>query len=163
MAKPDDIIIKLVEGHREIEEVRKLALTTGAEEHEINEMIKGDRVYVMQKHRSMVGFLALGVLDEKNVVEITGLAVKETERRKGLASILLRHGVEAASSMNARRVCARTSNDNIPSLALYQKNGFRITEIGIGAMIEHHGGELRGWEDIPVRDEITLEKPLPRK
>jgi GNAT superfamily N-acetyltransferase len=94
---------------------------------------------------------------------VSGLAINEMERRKGTASALLAHAEEVALSMNARRLFIKTSNDNIPALALYQKNGFRITEIKIGAMVEHHGGELPGWEDIPVRDEITLEKPLPPK
>jgi hypothetical protein len=65
--------------------------------------------------------------------------------------------------MNAKRLVVRTSNDNIPALLLYQKNGFRITEIRIGVMVEHHGAEIPGWEGIPVRDEVILEKSLLHK
>jgi ribosomal protein S18 acetylase RimI-like enzyme len=163
MSSTDDLVIRQVEGQRETREVKKLAQTTGAEQDEIDDMIKGDRIYVARKHGSIIGFFALRNLNRGNSVEVSGLAIKEIERRKGTASVLLRHAEEVALSMNARALYIKTSNDNIPALALYQKNGFRITEIKIGAMVEHHGAELPGWEDIPVRDEITLEKPLPQR
>jgi N-acetylglutamate synthase-like GNAT family acetyltransferase len=160
MPSAEPLVIRQVEGRRETREVKKLASTTGAELDEIDEMIKGDKIYVAQKHGSIIGFFALRNLNRGNAVEVSGLAIKEIERRKGTASVLLRHAEEVALNVNAKTLYVKTSNDNIPALALYQKNGFRITEIRIGAMIEHHGAGLPGWEDIPVRDEITLEKTL---
>jgi len=160
MPNDEDLVIRQVEGQKETEEAKKLALTTGAEQDEVDEMIKGDKIYVALIHGSTVGFLALRNLAGGNAVEVSGLAVNEMERRKGTASALLGHAEEVALSMNALRLFIKTSNDNIPALALYQKNGFRITEVKIGAMVEHHGAELPGWDNIPVRDEITLEKPL---
>jgi hypothetical protein len=54
------------------------------------------------------------------------------------------------------------SNYDLPALALYQRNGFRITEVAPGNVAQHHGGELPGFAGIPVRDEIRLEFRLTR-
>ncbi len=49
-----------------------------------------------------------------------------------------------------------TTNDDLPALALYQRYGFRITEIIAGRVALHHGREFPGFAGIPVRDEIRL-------
>ncbi|HSR30557.1 MAG TPA: GNAT family N-acetyltransferase [Anaerolineae bacterium] len=49
-----------------------------------------------------------------------------------------------------------TSNDDLPALALYQRYGFRITEVIPGRIAQHHGAEFPGFAGIPVRDEIRL-------
>lgn len=49
-----------------------------------------------------------------------------------------------------------TSNDDLPALALYQRYGFRITEVIPGHIAQHHGTEFPGFAGIPVRDEIRL-------
>jgi GNAT superfamily N-acetyltransferase len=54
-------------------------------------------------------------------------------------------------------VIVATSNDDLPALALYQRSGFRITEIVTGNIAQHHGDEVPGFAGIPVRDEIRLE------
>jgi ribosomal protein S18 acetylase RimI-like enzyme len=54
------------------------------------------------------------------------------------------------------RVIVATSNDDLPALALYQRYGFRITEVILGRIAQHHGGELPGFAGIPIRDEIRL-------
>jgi N-acetylglutamate synthase-like GNAT family acetyltransferase len=156
------LVVRRIGEQRDIDEVRKLALMTGAEKNEIDEMVKSDKVYTAQKRGMIIGFVALKSLNRENVVEVSGLATKETERRKGTAAVLVRYVEEIARSMNAQKLLVKTSNDNIPALALYQKNGFRITEIKIGAMVKHHGAELAGWENIPIRDEVILEKILSR-
>jgi ribosomal protein S18 acetylase RimI-like enzyme len=160
MAKAGGLVIKLAGKQKEIDEVSKLASMTGSEEDEIYEMIRHDNVYLAQKRRSTIGFLALRSTKNGEVAEISGLAIAESERRKGNASLLVKHAEELARAMKADRMSVRTSNDNIPALALYQKLGFRIAEVKLGVLVEHHGTEISGWEGIPVRDEIILEKSL---
>jgi ribosomal protein S18 acetylase RimI-like enzyme len=160
MAKADDLVIKPAGKQKEIDEARKFASTTGSEEDEINEMMKHDKVYLAQKHGSTIGFLALRRMKNGEVTEISGLAIAQSERRRGNASQLVKHAQQLARTMKANRVIVRTSNDNVPALALYQKLGFRIAEVKLGALAEHHGTETPGWEGIPVRDEIILEKSL---
>ena len=46
--------------------------------------------------------------------------------------------------------------------AVYQRRGWTITEVVIGGMLPHFGGQPgAGFAGIPVRDEIRLEKRLP--
>jgi ribosomal protein S18 acetylase RimI-like enzyme len=70
-------------------------------------------------------------------------AVRDEGQRRGLGCVLV-----------------VTSNDDLPALALYQRYGFRITEVLPGRIAEHHGGEIPGFAGIPVRDEIRLEYRL---
>ncbi len=62
------------------------------------------------------------------------------------------------------RMLVATTNDDLPALSLYQRYGFRIVEIVPGRVAEDHaaegrtgGGGLRGFAEIPVRDEVRLE------
>jgi len=59
-----------------------------------------------------------------------------------------------------------TTNDNLPALYFYQRQGFRISEVLPGeirrALREILGvEEPDGFGGIPVRDEVRLEKDLP--
>jgi GNAT superfamily N-acetyltransferase len=58
------------------------------------------------------------------------------------------------------RLLVVTSNDDLPALALYQRYGFRITEVIPGRIAQHHGAGFPGFAGIPVRDEIRLEYRL---
>jgi ribosomal protein S18 acetylase RimI-like enzyme len=69
-----------------------------------------------------------------------------------LRTMAARHGLT--------RILVATSNDDLPALAFYQRNGFRLTEIIPGKIAHHHGSELPGFAGIPVRDEIRLEYRL---
>jgi ribosomal protein S18 acetylase RimI-like enzyme len=161
MTATGDFAIRLVEGKEEADEVSRIALATGSEEDEIEEMMRNDRVYIAKRRSKIIGFIALKTTKGRNVAEITGLATTEDMRRKGVATLLIKHAEKTVQSMNAKRLIIVTSNDNIPALALYQKSGFKISEVRLGTMVQHHRGkEVAGWQGIPVRDEIILEKVM---
>jgi len=161
VAAISDVAIRLASGKKEADEISRLASGTGSEEHEIDKMISSDRVFVAKRTGKTIGFIALKTTKEGNAVEISGLSTKEHERRKGVAKLLVEHAEKLARSMNAAKLIVRTGNDNIPALALYQQSGFKISGVKLGALVEHHGGrEVIGWQGIPARDEVTLEKAL---
>ena len=144
------------------DEVRDLASSTGMEEDEIDEMIEKDKVFVVGRQEGVTGFIALTCNKIARNIEISGLAIKENQRGRGYASLLLKHAEGFARRHKSRELIVRTSNDNIPALALYQEKGFIIREVKLGSMIAHHAGkEILGWKNIPVRDAIILEKRLP--
>ena len=156
-----DVGIRLVNSKEEADEVCKLAPAAGSEQHEIDEMIKRDRIFIAKRDKKTIGFVALRTIKQENAIEISGLATVEDERGRGIAKLLIKYAEKTAQGMNTKKLVVRTSNDNIPALALYQKNGFKISEVRLGAMVQHHGGkEVRGWKGTPVRDEIILEKTL---
>ena len=64
--------------------------------------------------------------------------------------------VHNLSASGPGQVIVATTNDDLPALALYQRYGFRVTEVIPGGVAAHHGGEFPGFAGIPVRDEIRL-------
>lgn len=84
--------------------------------------------------------------------------------KRGVATALLEAVTEVAAQAGCRRVWLVTTNDNLPALRFYQKRGFRLSALHPDAMRKSR--ELkpeipeRGLADIPIRDEIELEKRL---
>lgn len=98
-------------------------------------------------------------LEEDRLVVVMLNVHPESQGRTAARSLLAAAEHEARSRGLARIVVA-TTNDDLPALYLYQRWGFVITEVAIGALLAHHGAEESGFARIPVRDEIRLEKPL---
>jgi ribosomal protein S18 acetylase RimI-like enzyme len=63
---------------------------------------------------------------------------------------------EEAVERDLRRVLVVTSNDDLPALALYQRYGFRLTEVIPGRIASHHGASVPGFAGILVLDELRL-------
>ena len=57
-----------------------------------------------------------------------------------------------------------TTNDNLDALRFYQRRGFRLARVGFGAVDVARRLKpsipLVGFQGIPIRDEIELERPL---
>jgi N-acetylglutamate synthase-like GNAT family acetyltransferase len=75
--------------------------------------------------------------------------------------------VDAAQRIAAERGCRRlwvlTTNDNVDALRFYQRRGFRLAEVNLGAVDEARERlkpELPavGAYGISLRDELVLEK-----
>ncbi len=145
----------------DLELIMDAASSTGSEPNEIREIFKKDEVFVAESDDKFAGFISLA---RRNLVsEITELAVVPQFQKGGFARELLVYVRELAKSRGAKELWVRTSNDNIPALMLYQKFGFKIVDVKVGALIEHHGREILGWKDIPVRDEIVLKLELDQR
>jgi len=69
-----------------------------------------------------------------------------------------------AMASNCRRLWLTTTNDNTQALRFYQKRGFVLTAIYLGAI--ENSRKLKpnipmiGYDGIPVKDEIELAMPL---
>jgi GNAT superfamily N-acetyltransferase len=82
----------------------------------------------------------------------------------GTGTALIDAVAEEAAHRGCRRVFLSTTNDNLDALGFYQRRGFQLAGLLLGAVnesrrekpgipqIEHRG--------IPIRDEIILELPL---
>jgi ribosomal protein S18 acetylase RimI-like enzyme len=68
---------------------------------------------------------ALGwwVVDE---LQLLGLGVLPTARRRGVGRLLLAHVLDAARAAGGRRVLLEVARGNAPALALYENAGFRV-------------------------------------
>ncbi len=83
---------------------------------------------------------------------------------QGIGSQLLEAVIEAARQAGLRRMYLSTTNDNMNALRFYQKRGFRLCALRPGAVMESRKLKpaipLVGFEGIPIRDELELEKDL---
>lgn len=124
--------------------VKFLAIESGLEIGEVEELWQNHQIFVGEKMGIPVGFVAYS-LKEKNL-EITCLALKERFRAQGLAKKFLDFIKTQAKEEKIREISVKTSNDNLPALELYQRFGFKISRVEIGKLIEHHGKEILGYK-----------------
>jgi len=114
--------------------------------------------YVARVDTETVGAISYAVERERLVIVL--LNVLPSFQGKGLGHHLIEATAEAATRQGLAKLVVATSNDDLPALYLYQRNGFTIADIRSGEVLRHHGGEVRGFTGIPVRDEIRLERQV---
>jgi L-amino acid N-acyltransferase YncA len=83
---------------------------------------------------------------------------------KGTGKLLLEHLIAESRKAGARTLRALTTNDNLPALGYYQKNGFRIVAFFPGAIdiyriVAPTLPEI-GFDGIPIHDSIELEMDI---
>lgn len=104
----------------------------------------------------VVGLASYALQPEWGAIVLVVLNVMPGFQGRGGGRSLLDAVCQEAVRIELGRVIVATSNDDLPALSLYQRYGFRITEVIPGSLAAHHGGELPGFAGIPVRDEIRL-------
>ncbi|NLE72769.1 MAG: GNAT family N-acetyltransferase [Actinomycetales bacterium] len=96
--------------------------------------------------------------------EIAALVVAAGERHAGTGTALVEAVARLARDAGARRLWLVTTNDNVDALRFYQRRGFRLAELHVGAVDEARRLEPAipavGDHGIPIRDELVLERPL---
>ncbi len=94
--------------------------------------------------------------------EVTALA--SATENIGAGSALLAAVEDAARAAGCSRVWLITTNDNLHALGFYQRRGYRLVAVYPGALDETRKIKpqipLTGLNNIPLRDEIELEKML---
>jgi ribosomal protein S18 acetylase RimI-like enzyme len=106
---------------------------------------------------NVVGVVIFAVEEAWSAVVLVMLNVLPGWQGRGGGRALLDAAREEAGRRGLERLLVVTTNDDLPALALYQRYGFRITEILAGRVARDHGVEFAGFAGIPVRDEIRLE------
>ena len=116
--------------------------------------------FIAESQGKPVGLLTYRIEDaECEIVSLNSLLEK-----RGIASTLLDAIEKEAIHHGCHRLWLTTTNDNIPALHFYQKREFTIVALHPNAV--RAARELkpeipeRGWQDIPIRDEIEFEKIL---
>lgn len=104
----------------------------------------------------IVGFISYIFEELWDAVVVVMLNIlPEWQGRDGGRALLDAVHAEAKKRTLGRLLVA-TSNDDLPALALYQRYGFRFEEVVPGLIARHHGGEVPGFSDVLIRDEIRL-------
>lgn len=100
-------------------------------------------------------------LDDRGL-EVVSLAA--TTPGSGAGSALLAAAEAVAEAAGAERLWLITTNDNLSALRFYQRRGLRIVAVDAGAV--DRARRLKptipylGEHDIPLHDELLLERPL---
>lgn len=97
--------------------------------------------------------------------EIAALAVAQGFRGRGLGGVLVEAAASAARNSGSRRLWLVTTNDNLDALRLYQRHGFRMTELHAGAVDRARRAlkptiPVTGSHGIPIHDELVLVRSL---
>jgi ribosomal protein S18 acetylase RimI-like enzyme len=99
-----------------------------------------------------------------DALEVTSLAAHP--RGRGTGTALIDALVEVARVARLSRIWLVTTNDNVDALAFYQRRGFRLSGIRIGAVDEARGAlkpaiPVIGEHGIALHDEIELTREVP--
>lgn len=96
--------------------------------------------------------------------EMEVLTLNSTLEGHGIGSSLMLCLIEKARSLGCTRVFLTTTNDRLRAIGFYQRLGFRMTKINLGAVDEARKIKPEipehGERGIPVRDEIVMELPI---
>jgi ribosomal protein S18 acetylase RimI-like enzyme len=92
------------------------------------------------------------------------VTIDSTRPGAGIGTRLIDTVKEAALREGCRRLWLLTTNDNLNAIGFYQKRGFALVRVHIGAATEARRLKpsipLIGFDGIPVRDDIELEMQL---
>jgi ribosomal protein S18 acetylase RimI-like enzyme len=113
-------------------------------------------------HR-LVGVATYAVQGEG--AELAAIAVSSGHRLRGIGTQLIDAVVTAARSAGAHNVWLVTTNDNVDALRLYQRRGFRLSELHAGGVDRARALKpaipREGSYGIPIRDELVLTLTVP--
>ena len=126
------------------------------------EIIDGTKLdgFLLQEESTIIGLVTYTFF--KDVCEIVSLDSKR--ENIGIGSALLKEVEKVAIDNNCKKMRLITTNDNMRALQFYQKRGYCLTKLYPNSMdevrrVKPNVPEL-GDNDIPLRDEIELEKLL---
>jgi GNAT superfamily N-acetyltransferase len=113
--------------------------------------------FVAIGNRTRVGLLTYRL--EHDAAELSSIIA--TRRRAGIGTALLAAFIEAVRAAHLDWIWVVTTNDNLDALRFYQRRGFRIGEVRVGAVDRTRLGlkpsiARLGEHGIPLRDEIEL-------
>jgi len=112
--------------------------------------------FIAEQSRRVVGLLTYQLVGE--ILEIVTL--NAIERRVGIGTMLIEAAVGAARHFRCREVRLTTTNDNVDALRFYQRRGFRLAELRLGAVDRSRQEKPQiprvGDYGIPLHDEIDL-------
>ncbi len=112
---------------------------------------------VVKNNGKLVGFISYTPFDDDAVL-ILALGILPQFQGCGIGKELVAHIEKIAQKQGHQRLLVVTTNDNLPALAFYQRIGFQLYEVVPNVVAQKLGGLYPGIADIPIRDELRLQK-----
>ncbi|HJE19740.1 MAG TPA: GNAT family N-acetyltransferase [Aliicoccus persicus] len=136
------------------EEVMDLLLVADPSRGQVEGYLVNSTIFVYEDDQEVVGVIVLKQHDE-DYTEIMNVSVRESHRGRGIAKELMQKSVDYSRELEVSHVDIATANSSINQLALYQKSGFRITDINKDHFLNHY--ETPIWENgIQAKDQLVL-------
>ena len=152
----NDIIIRRLQKEDEIP--YDLLLLADPSRDCINQYITHSEIYAADLQGQTVGCYALYEVDD-DTTEIKNIAVNSHCQGRGFGTTLLKDAIEKAMSKGMKKIIIGTGNSSIKQLYLYQKIGFRITDIKADFFSDNYQEPILE-NGIECRDQIILTKEL---
>ena len=120
-----------------------------------------DAAFLAEDGGDLMGVLTYRV--DGRDCEVSSLYVATTWQ--GIGSALIDAAVDAVRTRGVDRLWLVTTNDNVDALRFYQRRGFRLVELHVGA-VDTSRARLKpsipevGDHAIPLHDELVLERWL---
>ena len=113
--------------------------------------------FIERRDGQIVGLLTYS--RDGDALEILTLNV--TLMGKGIGSSLMLNAIEKARNTECKRIWLTTTNANLRAIGFYQRLGFRMIAIDVGAVDEARKIKPQipktGERGIPIHDEVVLE------
>lgn len=114
----------------------------------------------LNDNKEMVGLITFEVRGKECEI----ISLDSLEENNGTGSALLEKAEEAAKEQGCSFITLITTNDNLNALRFYQKRGYHLVELLANAVEKARAIKpeipLKGFFDIPIRDELKLRKEL---
>ncbi len=111
--------------------------------------------------------LGFAVISTEDAAKAELLAIRAVTPWRGIGSALLAAAEAQAVEVGGVRLLVATTNDNVDALRFYQRRGFVLTALRLGAFAEvrrlkglPETGEFLGAYGVPIRDELLLSKDM---
>ncbi|MHA2427048.1 MAG: N-acetyltransferase family protein [Candidatus Hermodarchaeia archaeon] len=114
---------------------------------------------VAESDDKIVGFLFYTPFHEDEIL-IVACGVLPRYQGCGIGKALITQIEKVAFEQGRERLLVVTTNDNLPALAFYQQIGFQLFEVVPNIVAKKLGGTLLGVANIPIRDELRMQKHL---
>ncbi len=116
--------------------------------------------FLERRDDRIVGLLTFRIDDDAMEV----LTLNATLEGQRIGSSLMLDAIEKARRDGHKRVWLTTTNANMRAIGFYQRLGFRIIEVNIGAVDEARKVKPQipktGEGGIPIHDEIVMQLPI---
>lgn len=120
----------------------------------IERYLQKGQCFIAKMEGEVVGVYVLHPTNS-TTIELINIAVAEGVQGKGIGKQLTLHAIENAESQGYRVMEVGTGNSSIGQLALYQKCGFRITEVECDFFVKNYSEKIME-NGIQCRDMIRL-------
>jgi N-acetylglutamate synthase-like GNAT family acetyltransferase len=115
-----------------------------------------ERGFIERREGMIVGLLTYHI--DQEGMEI--LTLNSTSEGGGIGSSLMLDAIEKARKEGCRKIFLVTTNDRLRVIGFYQRLGFRMTAINLGAVDEARKVKPQipplGERGVPIHDEIVM-------